>query len=78
VDDADTVGAVAPDGRTLVLVHMNPGPFSRALTIAVPRASVREIVVTDATRQAARVASKPRPALVVSPGSVTTIVMTLR
>jgi len=77
VDDADTVGAMAPDGRTLVLVHMNPGPFSRALTIAAPRAAVREIIVTDATRQAFHIASKPRPALIASPESVTTIVMTI-
>jgi len=77
VDDADTVAALAPEGRTLVLIHLNPGPISRALTIAVPRAAVREVIVTDATRQAARVASSPRPALVASPGSVTTIVMTI-
>jgi O-glycosyl hydrolase len=78
VDDADTVGAMAPDGRTLVLVHMNPGPFSRALAIAVPRAAVQEVIVTDATRQAARVASKPRSVLVAPPESVTTLVVTIR
>lgn len=78
VDDADTVGAMAPDGGTLVLVHMNPGPFSRALTIAVPRAAVREVIITDATRQAARVASKPLPVLVAPPESVTAIMLAIR
>lgn len=78
VDDADTAGAIAPDGRTLVLVHLNPGPVPRALTIAVPGATVREVIVTDATRRAARVPSKPRPALAAPPASVTTIVMATR
>jgi hypothetical protein len=57
---------------------MNPGPFSRALTIAVPHAAVREVIVTDATHQTARVASKPRTTLTTSPESVTTIVMVIR
>jgi hypothetical protein len=78
VDDADTVGALAPDGRTMVLVHMNPGPFARALTIALPRATVREVVVTDATHKAVRHIAKPGRTVTVSPGSVTTIVTALR
>ena len=78
VDDADTIGALTPDGRTMVLVHVNPGPYERALTIALPHATVREIIVTDAAHKAVRVASKPGPRLTAAPESVTTIVTTIR
>lgn len=74
VDDADTVGALSPDGKRLVLVHVNGGAVTRRLTIGVPGARVVERIVTDATRDAAVV---PAQALA-EPGAITTLIVALR
>ncbi len=56
VNDMDTVAALAADGRTLVLVHVNTGLAARRLTIAPdilgPGAWALQVVVTSQTRAA--------------------------
>lgn len=76
VDDPDTVGALAPDGRTLVLVHLNAGPISRMLDLGSSDLSVREVIVTDATHHASRVAAPAGRSVRTTPGSITTIIAT--
>ncbi|WP_082467906.1 MULTISPECIES: glycoside hydrolase [unclassified Sphingomonas] len=60
VDDLDTVGAISPDGRTMALVHVNPAPVARRMTL--PAGWRARMIVTDATRQAAPVAGSVVPA----------------
>jgi O-glycosyl hydrolase len=69
VDDLDTVGALSPDGRTLVLVHVNGGLSPRRLVIPLSGWS-SQTIVTDATRKAQQIAGTVAPAR-----SVTTIVL---
>ncbi len=72
VDDADTVGALSPDSLRIVLVHVNGGPISRRLTIALPNATLRDVVVTDATHQAVSVGVSRGGSVEATPRSVTT------
>jgi len=69
VDDLDTVGALSPDGRTLVLVHVNPGLVARRLTL--PAGWRTQMVVTDASRRAAPVAGT-----LVPPTAIATLILT--
>jgi hypothetical protein len=50
VDDLDTAGALSPDARTLVLVHVNPGLVARRL--ALPKGWRVRMILTDATHDA--------------------------
>jgi hypothetical protein len=69
VDDMDTVGALSPDGGTLVLVHVNGGLSPRRLDIPL-RGWSAEMTVTDATRRAQRMEGMVAP-----PRSVVTLVL---
>ncbi|RYD24708.1 MAG: glycosyl hydrolase, partial [Lysobacteraceae bacterium] len=69
VDDLDTAGALSPDGKTLVLVHVNGGVAPRRL--AVPQGWRAQAVLTDATHDARCVAGVAAPAQ-----SVVTLVLT--
>ena len=69
VDDLDTVGALSPNGRTVVLVHVNGGLNPRRLTIPLRGWSTRAIV-TDATRHAQPISGTTAP-----PRSVLTLVL---
>ena len=71
VDDMDTVGALSPDGRRLVLVHVNPGLSPRPLSVAVPGEWTREMIVTDASHKAVRVGGEVAP-----PRSIVTLILT--
>ncbi|GGB19105.1 hypothetical protein GCM10011380_05830 [Sphingomonas metalli] len=71
VDDLDTVGAIAPDGRTLVMVHVNPGPVTRRLVL--PGGWKAAAVVTDATRAVACTDPGRAP-----PRAIVTLVLTRR
>jgi O-glycosyl hydrolase len=68
VDDLDTVGALSPDGRELVLVHVNGGLSPRSL--APPSGWTERMVVTDIRRRA-----EPLEGLVVPPRAVATLVL---
>ena len=57
---------------------IDPDGVKTEKTIALPHATVREIIVTDAAHKAVRVASKPGARLTAAPESVTTIVTTIR
>lgn len=70
VDDLDTAGALSPDGRTLVLVHVNPGLHPRRLSVERGEGWSVETVVTDATRR-----TRPGAGQVAPPRSVTTLVL---
>jgi len=72
VDDMDTIGALSPDGRTLVLVHVNGGLNPRRLLIPLKGWSV-EAIVTDAARHAQPMTSRIAP-----PRSVVTLVLRKR
>lgn len=74
VDDEDTVGAVSPDGKQLVLVHVNAGVVPRRLAIGVSGAKVVQRIVTDATHTAASESVVP----LAGPRSITTLVVALR
>jgi O-glycosyl hydrolase len=69
VDDIDTVGALSPDGRALVLVHVNGGLSPRRLDVPLKGWSA-ELTVTDATRRAERIEGMVAP-----PRSVVTVVL---
>ncbi|MDQ1157861.1 hypothetical protein QE385_002188 [Sphingomonas sp. SORGH_AS 950] len=71
VDDMDTVAALSPDGRRLVLVHVNPGLSPRPLTVAVPGRWQRRAFLTDAGHHAEAVDSTVAP-----PRSIVTLVLT--
>ncbi|WP_267435482.1 glycoside hydrolase [Sphingomonas sp. GM_Shp_1] len=71
VDDMDTVGALSPDGRRLVLVHVNPGLSPRPLSVAVPGEWTREMIVTDASHKAVPVRGEVAP-----PRSIVTLILT--
>ncbi|WP_235513041.1 MULTISPECIES: glycoside hydrolase [unclassified Sphingomonas] len=60
VDDLDTVGALSPDGRTLVLVHVNPAPVARRLTL--PKARRVRMILTDTGHDAVPVSGATVPA----------------
>lgn len=77
VDDPDTVGAVGPDGRTLVLVHLNAGPIERRLDLGASVGSVRTLIVTDATHHATRIPAPTGRIVRAVPGSIITVVATL-
>ncbi|MBB4153365.1 O-glycosyl hydrolase [Sphingomonas jinjuensis] len=68
VDDLDTVGALAPDGRTLVMVHVNPGLVARRLVL--PKGWSTRMILTDASHNAA-----PVTGTVVPPRSIATLVL---
>lgn len=68
VDDLDTVGALSPDGRTLVLVHVNGGLSARRLNL--PAGWSGRMTVTDAQHRA-----EPIAGLVVPPRAVATLVL---
>jgi O-glycosyl hydrolase len=69
VDDLDTVAALSPDGRELVLVHVNGGLSPRQLQVTLPGWQ-RRMVVSD---QARRV--EPTADLIASPRSVATVIL---
>jgi O-glycosyl hydrolase len=69
VDDADTVGALSPDRRTLVLVHVNGGPTPRRLVTRLPGWSAKAWL-TDAARH-----GEPADAGVAPPRSIVTLVL---
>ena len=69
VDDLDTAGALSPDGRTLILVHVNGGLNPRRLSIS-PRGWSASAYLTDAIHHA-----EPAPATVAPPRSVITLVL---
>ena len=60
VDDLDTAGALSPDGRTLVLVHVNGGINPRALVL--PRGWHAQMVLTDRSHTASCVTGTTVPA----------------
>jgi len=68
VDDLDTVGALSPDGKMLVLVHVNGGLSPRRL--APPVGWSGRMVVTDAQHRA-----EPVTGLVVPPRAVATLIL---
>lgn len=68
IDDLDTVGALSPDGRELVLVHVNGGLSPRRLT--VPRGWSGRMVVTDSQHRAEPVAGLTAP-----PRAVATVIL---
>ena len=68
VDDLDTVGALSPDGKDLVLVHVNGGLSSRRLL--PPKGWSGRMVVTDAQRHVA-----PIPGLTVPPRAIATLIL---
>ena len=68
VDDLDTVGALSPDGKDLVLVHVNGGLSSRRLL--APKGWSGRMVVTDAQRHVA-----PIPGLTVPPRAIATLIL---
>lgn len=72
IDDIDSIAALSPDGATLVVVHVNPGPIRRDLSLATTGYRLSETVVTDATHNAAPVAGR---VMVAPPRSVTTFVL---
>lgn len=69
VDDLDTVGALSPDGRTLVLVHVNGGLNPRRLVTVLQGWTV-SAYVTDATHNA-----EPARAMTAPPRSVFTLIL---
>jgi len=69
VDDPDTAGALSPDGRTMVLVHVNGGLIPRRLVPAL-RGWSASAWLTDATHHA-----EPAPAGMAPPRSVVTLVL---
>jgi O-glycosyl hydrolase len=68
VDDLDTAGALSADGRRMVLVHVNAGLNPRRLT--VPSGWGAQMIVTDATHQAACVSGTVAP-----PRAVVTLIL---
>lgn len=68
VDDLDTVGALAPGGRTLVMVHVNPGLVARQLIL--PVGWTARMILTDASHDAA-----PVLGTVVPPRSIATLIL---
>lgn len=70
VDDADTVGAISPDGRRLVLVHVNKSPSARRLVVAGDHWSAEQ-VMTDAANDL-----QPRAGSEAPSGSIVTLVLT--
>ncbi len=80
VDDSDTIGALSPDGGTLVLVHVNGGTLSRRIALSPAgrsRFRLAQTVVTDAGHRAA-VVDAPGGAVVAAPRSVSTFVFRRR
>ena len=73
MDDLDTVGALAPGRQKMVLVHVNGGPLTRRLSIALRGWSTETVIVTDATRHAKRVADTVAP-----PASIVTLILNRR
>jgi len=69
VDDADTAGALSPDGRTLVLVHVNGGLTPRRLVTNL-RGWSASACLTDAKHQL-----EPVPASVAPQRSVITLIL---
>jgi hypothetical protein len=68
VDDLDTVGALSPDGKELVLVHVNGGLSPRQLT--PPNGWTGRMIVTDVRRRV-----EPLPGLTAPPRSIATLVL---
>jgi hypothetical protein len=77
VDDPDTVGALSPDKRTLVLVHVNGGIMPRHLTVAGGDWSVRSMILTDAEHRAEAMPRQANAAIIAPPRSVTTWLVSL-
>lgn len=69
VDDMDTAAAIAADGDTLVLVHVNGGITARRLV--VPSGWRAAMILTDATHTAACAPGTTAP-----PRSIATLVLT--
>ncbi len=69
VDDLDTAGAVSPDGKRVVLVHVNGGLNPRALVL--PRGWHAQIVVTDSNHVADCI-----PGTIVPPRAIATVLLT--
>ncbi|UIJ47108.1 glycosyl hydrolase [Sphingomonas cannabina] len=76
IDDPDTAGALSPDGRTLVLIHVNGGLSPRRLDAALSGNWSAETIVTDASRRAERIAAGE--ALRAPPRSIATFLLRRR
>lgn len=72
VDDLDTVAALAPGGRRLVMVHVNSGLSPRRLQVDLPGWTTR-MSVTDATRR-----DQPVEGLTAPPRSIVSLVLDRR
>ena len=72
VDDVDTVAALAPGGRRLVMVHVNSGLSPRRLQVDLPGWTTR-MSVTDATRR-----DQPLEGLTAPPRSIVSLVLDRR
>ena len=72
VDDLDTVAALAPGGRRLVMVHVNSGLSPRRLQVDLPGWTPR-MSVTDATRR-----DQPTEGLTAPPRSIASLVLDRR
>jgi hypothetical protein len=70
VDDLDTAAALSPDGRELVLIHVNGGLSPRRLQVDLPGWQ-RRMVISDQTRRV-----EPTVDLVAPPRSVATVILT--
>ncbi|MDV6332053.1 glycoside hydrolase family 30 protein [Asticcacaulis sp. 201] len=83
VDDTDTVVALRPDNQTVVVVHVNPGLYSRHLMLSLPSLHAGltynvSTTVTDAAHHAQSLCAEralDSGGLVVPPKSVTTFVL---
>lgn len=71
VDDLDTIGALSPDGKTLVLVHVNGGLSPRRLV--VPAGWSSRMILTDARHRA-----EPVSGLTVPMRAVATLILKRR
>jgi hypothetical protein len=86
VDDPDTVVALKPDGRSFVVVHVNPGLYARRLALSLPSLPptsryFTSTTVTDATHQAQTLCTdQPLQGrdVIVPPLSITTVEFRLR
>ncbi len=85
VDDYDTAGAVSPDGKVIVLVHVNAGLQPRALNLNALNLTQTDevsVVVTASQHNAELVCRQPGartgPAFELSPNAISTVVIKRR
>lgn len=85
IDDYDTVGALSPDGKVIVLVHVNAGSQPRALNLNaldLTRVDDMSVVVTSARHDAELICRQPGArtgqALELPPMAISTVVIRRR